>query len=393
MWLRNLSVIFSIVLLTACQTSAVNTSYNSNYENFDRYSQPIDQPASVISRNDKGDLWQVTRTNLKFNKFHIKARVKAEITSYNRYPPHMTAVSKQASPYYYYVLKEVLERGLPSEVALIPVIESLYDPNAYSYGKASGIWQIIPSTAKYLGLKINNWYDGRRDLIHSTDTALDYLERLNKRFKGDWMLTFAAYNGGGGTVSKAMRINREKGLPTDYWSLKLPKETTRYVPKILAVAALVKSPKKYKIELPSIANVPVFNIVKIKGQVDLNKAASLAKLDRSVIDQFNPGFNKGVTSPNGPFRLLVPVHNAQKLQRALSQLNPTKTAEYGAFEIKSAVSLGPVTAHKVHKINNGDTVWDIAKKHKLSVKEILAFNGLSKDSTLRIGSSIKIPTG
>ena len=244
MWLRNLSVIFSVALLAACQTSAVNTSYNSNYENYDRYSQPIDQPARVKSSNEKSDLWQLTRTNLKFNKSHTRARVKAEITSYNRYPPHMTAVTKQASPYYYYVLKEVLARGLPSEVALIPVIESLYDPNAYSYGKASGIWQIIPSTAKYLGLKMNNWYDGRRDLIHSTATALDYLERLNKRFKGDWMLTFAAYNGGGGTVSKAMRINREKGLPTDYWSLKLPRETTRYVPKILAVAALVKSPKK-----------------------------------------------------------------------------------------------------------------------------------------------------
>jgi membrane-bound lytic murein transglycosylase D len=441
MWVRNLIAIVGIAALAGCQTTSVNTSYHSNYANYDRNGMPVQEQSAIANSNLKDDLWQLTRNNLKFSKAQSKARVKAEIKFYNRYPLHMTKVSAQASPYYHYVLKEVLKRGYPSEVALLPVIESLYNPNAYSYGKASGIWQIIPSTATYLGMTIDNWYDGRRDLIHSTQTALDYLERLNKRFDGDWMLTFAAYNGGGGTVSKAMRINKEKGLATDYWSLKLPKETTHYVPKILAIAALVENPRKYNIELPSIANKPYFNIVKLEGQVDLNKAATLANLDREAIDQLNPGFNRGVTSPNGPFRLLIPVKKAQQLQLALNSLDQSQKMDYTRYKIQPGDNLGSIaqqfgskvssikqansmtssklrigktllipnfgenknvaqrntrkksTEHKLHKINNGDTVWDIAKKHKLSVKAILAFNGLSKNSTLKIGSSIKIPRG
>jgi membrane-bound lytic murein transglycosylase D len=441
MLVRNFIVFFSIIVLAGCQTASVNTSYHSNYANYDKNGMPVKEQKAILGTNVKDDLWQLTRENLEFSESYSHPRVKEEIQGYNRYPLHMTKVTAQASPYYHYVLKEVVKRGYPSEVALLPVIESLYNPNAYSYGKASGIWQIIPSTATYLGMTMDNWYDGRRDLIHSTQTALDYLERLNKRFDGDWMLTFAAYNGGGGTVSKAMRINREKGLATDYWSLKLPKETTHYVPKILAIAALVQNPRKYKIDLPSIANKPVFNIVKLEGQVDLNKAAKLASVDREVIDQLNPGFNRGVTSPNGPFRLLIPVNKAQQLQTALNSLDQSQKMDYTRYKIRSGDNLGSIAQqfgskvstikransmtssklrigktilipnfgdnlslagrntgkkanqHKLHKINNGDTVWDIAKKHKLSVKEILAFNGLSKNSTLKIGSSIKIPRG
>lgn len=421
-------------LITGCQTTAVNTSFNSNYQHYDKNGLPINPNASDQSANN--DLWELTRRHLKFTDSYNKARVVNEINYFNRYPLHMTKVSQQALPYYYFVLQEVLKRDLPSEVALVPIIESLYDPTAYSQGKASGIWQFIPSTATYLGIEINDWYDGRRDVITSTNTALDYLSQLNKRFDGDWMLTFAAYNSGGGTVSKAIRKNREKGLPTDYWSIKLPKETTKYVPRILAIAALINTPSQFNIKLPSIANEPYFKEVKLKGQTDLNKIAALASISNEVIQQLNPGFNRNVTAPSGPHRILVPIHKADKLQLAINNLKKTERLNWSQYRVVAGDSLGKIAqqygvstaviksanaltssrikigatllipsyasskiqqqvakSHKTHQINDGDTVWDIAKKHKLSVNEILAFNGLSKSSTLRIGSSIKIPRG
>ena len=433
---KSFLAIFLVIFLAGCKTSAVNTSYDSNYANYDKNGVAI--KAGALNADD--DLWQLTRNNLQFVDVYSQARVVKEINYYNRYPLHMSKVSKQASPYYYYVLQEVLKRDFPAEVALLPVIESLYNPNAYSQGKASGIWQFIPSTATYLGIEINEWYDGRRDVITSTKTALDYLASLNKRFDGDWMLTFAAYNSGGGTVSKAIRKNREKGLATDYWSLKLPKETTHYVPRILAIAALVNDPDKHNIKLPGIANAPYFEVVDLGGQIDLAKVAKMARVNKSQLQLLNSGFNRNVSAPNGPHRILVPKQNADRLVLALSTLDRSERLNWIHYKIKSGDSLGLIAqrygasvrmikdtntlsssrirvgktllipvlkttetyakqlassskAHKIHTINSGDTVWDIAKKHKLSVKEILAFNGLSKNSTLRVGASIKIPRG
>ncbi len=435
-----LTVIF-VLFLAGCKTTAVNTSYVSNYANYDRYGQPIEDlnQLSVPRKN----AWDVTRSKLQLTKEFKHPRVSKEVKSYNSYPLHMTKVSSQAAPFYHYVLQEVLKRSFPSEVALLPVIESMYNPNAYSQGKAAGVWQFIPSTAKYLGIDKNDWYDGRRDIIVSTKTALDYLERYNKRFDGDWLLTFAAYNAGGGTVSKAMRKNRERGLATDYWSLKLPKETTHYVPRILAIAAIVKDPKKYNINIPSIDNTPYFKVIDVKSQIDLAKVAKLSRIKLKKIQLLNSGFNRNITSPTGPHRLLIPVKKAAQLKLALSKINRYEGLNWTKYKVQSRDSLGSIAlrhgvsisaikqtnalansiirvgktllipksintnaspghlaslanesnAHRVYKINNGDTVWEIAKKHKKSVKEILAFNGLSKNSTLRVGGSIKIPQG
>ncbi|MFT5706003.1 MAG: membrane-bound lytic murein transglycosylase D [Oceanospirillaceae bacterium] len=435
MFSKKIIAILFLISLAGCKATAVNTSYNSNYNSFDKNAAPLQQ---FYTNNDinNNDLWQLTRENLQFSDLFDQPRVKKEVKMYNRYPQHMSKVSKQAEPYYYYVLNEVLNRGFPSEVALLPVIESMYNPNAYSYGKASGIWQFIPSTAIYLGININNNYDGRRDLITSTKTALDYLARLNKRFDGDWMLTFAAYNGGGGTVSKAIRKNKEKGMATDYWSLNLPRETTQYVPRILAIADIVHNPRKYKIEIPTIANKPFFKVIKAKGRVDLKKIAKIARIDKSLFQKLNSGFSNNIISTKGLHRILVPVNRASSLTLALNSPANTQYMNATHYKIQPGDSLGMIAqnhgvstralkqvnslsnskirvgktlliptnnnaksaqlaslSHKTHKINNGDTVWDIAKKHKISVNDILAFNGLSKSSTLRIGSEIKIPRG
>lgn len=446
MQIKYFTLLFFTIALAGCQSTSVNTSYESNYSYFGK-SDVADNLSRIekslsAQNNNTDDLWQLTRANLKFSADYNKNRVVKEINFYNNYPKHMSKVSKQASPYYHYVLQEVLKRGYPSEVALLPVVESLYNPAATSYGKAAGIWQFIPSTATYLGISINSWYDGRRDVITSTQTALDYLASLNKRFDGDWMLTFAAYNAGGGTVSNAIKRNKKQNKATDYWSLDLPKETMQYVPRLLAISALVQQPNKYNIALPSIANTPYFSVVKSGGQIDLNKVTQLANINKEILKKLNPGFKRRVTAPNGPHRILVPVEHAEKLELSLKSLNKKDRLDWDEYKVKSGDSLGLIAQrfgvsvkmiqsanslnsykirigktllipmlgtetksntgqqlaktkanHKTHKINNGDTVWDIAKKHKLSVQSILALNGLSSKSKLKVGTSIKIPRG
>ncbi len=441
MQLAKILIIFlSSLLIISCQSIAVNTSYVSNYNGYDKNGLPIKTKGGAINAISTTDLWHKTRSNFKLTDDFQHARVIEEIKFFNRFPRHMKKVSEQANPFYFYVLQEVMKRDLPSEVALLPVIESLYNPNAYSSGKASGIWQFIPSTAKYLGIEMNEWYDGRRDLITSTQTALDYLERYNKRFDGDWLLTFAAYNSGGGTVSKAIRKNKEKGLPTDYWSLKLPAETSKYVPRILAISAIVNTPQAYNVSLPSIPDQPYFNIVDLGSQIDLNKVAKMARLKKDHLLLLNAGFSHSVTPPRGPHRVLVPVKSAAGLELALASINKSERMNWTRYIVKSGDNLGSIankystsvsiikqvnsltssklrinkkllipialalnssrskaktrsSRHKIHKINNGDTVWDIAKKHKITVRQILAYNGLSKNSTLRVGAALKIPQG
>jgi len=397
------------------------------------------QPSSkVVSPEKKDDLWDITRENFEFTDSYNKPRVLSQIKYYSSYPPHLLKVSAQATPFYHYILNEILDRGFPAEVAVLPVIESLYDPTAYSTSKASGIWQFIPSTATYLGIEINDWYDGRRDVITSTQTALDYLERLNKRFDGDWMLTFAAYNGGGGTVSRAIRKNKEKGLPTDYWSLNLPKETTSYVPKILAISALIEAPEQYGLVLPSIADEAYFKEITVKRPINLNKLASLSKVEQEDITMLNAGFLKNITLLSGTHKLLVPIEHSETIVTNVTTLEQSSPFELVKYKVKSGDVLGRIASrygssikmikelnnmssskirvgktllipmldasnnntqllasnsksHKVHKINNGDTFWGLARRHNTSVKKLLSANGLSKNTTLRIGSSIKIP--
>ncbi len=425
MFLKNLFSVLLITLLAACSSTSTNTDTN-------------EKNSEIVGSDKSNDLWDITRENFEFTDSYSEPRVLSEIKYYSSYPPHLLKVSAQATPFYHYILNEILDRGLPAEVAILPVIESLYDPTAYSTGKASGIWQFIPSTATYLGIEINDWYDGRRDVITSTQTALDYLESLNKRFDGDWMLTFAAYNGGGGTVSRAIRKNKEKGLPTDYWSLKLPKETTNYVPKILAISALIDNPEQYDLVLPSIANEAYFEEITINRPINLNKLASLSKVDQEDLTLLNAGFLKNITLLNGTHKLLVPIDKSEAIASNVETLEQGSPFELARHKVRSGDVLGKIAAHygssvkmikelnnmsssririgktllipmldasnsntqllasnskkhKVYKINNGDTFWGLARRHNTSVTKLLTANGLSKNTTLRIGSSIKIP--
>ena len=207
---------------------------------------------------------------------------------------------------------------MPAEIALLPIVESAYDPFAYSHGRAAGLWQFVPATGKRFGLKQDWWYDGRRDILDSTAAALDYLQYLHKRFKGDWLLALAAYNSGEGTVSKAQRKNRKKGKPVGFWDLALPGETRDYVPKLIALKQLVATPSVYGIKLEGVPNRPYFAVVETAAQIDLAVAADLAGLELDKLYRLNPGFNQWATSPDGPHRLLIPVDQADMFRQAVA---------------------------------------------------------------------------
>ncbi|MDW1632071.1 transglycosylase SLT domain-containing protein, partial [Vibrio sp. Y176] len=196
---------------------------------------------------------------------------------------------------------------LPMELALLPVVESSFDAFAYSHGSAAGLWQFVPGTGKMMGLEQNYWYDGRRDVAASTDAALDYLVQLNERFDGNWEHAIAAYNSGGGRVSSAIRKNKKLGKPVDFFSLDLPKETSSYVPKLLALADVVANQEKYGIDIPSIPNKPVLTLVDPKEQLDLAIAADYAGIGVKELQSYNPAYNQWSTAPEGPHQLLIPV--------------------------------------------------------------------------------------
>ncbi len=262
---------------------------------------------------------------------------------------------------------------MPAELALLPAVESAFRPFAYSSGRAAGIWQFIPSTGRGFGLKQNWWYDGRRDVVASTRAALDYLKQLNRQFDGDWQLALAAYNSGAGTVRSAIRKNKRQGKPSDFWSLKLPKETKKYVPRLLAISEIFGHPEKYNISLLTIPDEPYFATVDIQSQLDLALAAQMAELSIQEIYQLNSGYNRWATDPEGPHQLHLPIEKADTFLTRLSQLPDEKRVSW-----------------KRYKIRRGDSLSVIAKKHGTTAKLLKQVNKLS-DSKIRAGKHLLIP--
>ena len=318
------------------------------------------------------DLWDRIRNGFALTLEDNK-RVKQQLNWYKRHPSYMNRVAQRGERYLFYIVDQIEARNIPLEIALLPIVESAFDPFAYSHGRASGMWQIIPNTGKGLGLKQNWWYDGRRDVVASTDAALNYLEQLNKRFDGDWLLALAAYNSGGGNVSKAIRKNKKRGKPVDFWHLDLPKETKAYVPKLIALAKLIKNPEQYGLDLYSIANKPYFQVVNTESQIDLAQAAELADIDMAVLYHLNPGFNRWATDPKGPHQLLIPIGKAEGFEQKLSAIPLQERITWDRYTIKS-----------------GDSISTIAAKHKISVASLKSINGL-KSSRIRAGKTLMVP--
>ena len=308
--------------------------------------------------------------------------VDREVDSYLNQPEYLDRIFQRGGRYLHYIVGEIDRRGMPMELALLPVVESAFNPVAYSRSRASGLWQFIPSTGKHFGLQQTWWLDERRDVIKSTDAALTYLQYLSQYFNGDWFLAIAAYNGGEGNVSRAVQRNAAAGRPTDFFSLNLRAETRAYVPKLLAIRRIVANPRAYGLEFEPIPNQPFFEIVDPGRQVHLGQAATAAGLSRDDLFALNPAYNRMMTPPHGPHRLLLPVANAAQLRVALAA-DPT-VAAFASNEVSE-----PVTTDR-HVVRRGDTLSTISRRYGVSVAALREANGLNS-STIHPGQSVLIP--
>ncbi len=302
------------------------------------------------------------------------ARMKRHMDWYVRHPRHLEQVSDRARRYLHYIVSEVQRRDIPGELALLPIVESAFDPFAYSHGRAAGVWQFIPSTGKAYGLHQDWWHDGRRDIRSATNAALDYLEYLAGRFDGDWMLALASYNSGAGTVRKAIRKNSKKGLPTDFWSLDLPKETRAYVPKLIAISYLLEHRDQFDIAWKPVEDAPYFAAVPTGGQIDLSQVAELAETDLDEIYRLNPQFNRWATHPDGPHEVLIPATQEVIYQQNLAELADDARLKWNRYVVRS-----------------GDSLISIARKHNITADVVRSANQLSSN-TIYAGQQLLIPS-
>ncbi|WP_169923990.1 LysM peptidoglycan-binding domain-containing protein [Sulfurifustis variabilis] len=319
------------------------------------------------------DLWSRIRNGFRIPKLESPLIAQHE-RWFTENAEFREAMFDRSKLYLYFIVEEVEKRGMPMEIALLPAIESAYKPYAYSRAKASGLWQFIPSTGKLYGLKMNWWYDGRRDVIAATRAALDYLQKLHDDFDGDWHLAIAAYNAGEGRVMRAIDWNRKRGLPTTYEHLrKLKPETKHYVPKLMAMVNLVSDPARYGVALPEIPNEPYFVKVDVGSQVDLGVIARLTDMEAQELHYINAGYMRWATDPDGPHRLLVPVDKKDVLLAGLSSLPEKERVQW-----------------RHHQVRRGDTLHGIARRYNISVSAIKTANKL-RTSLLRVGQSLLLP--
>ncbi len=400
------------------------------------------------------DVWQRIRADLKLDRQLSQSVVQEKLAFYSRKQEFLDRVSERARPYLFHIVEEIHKRNMPMELALLPIVESAFQPFAYSRSRASGIWQFIPSTGVRYGLKQNWWYDGRRDIVEATRAALDYLEKLNAEFNGDWLLALAAYNAGELNVQRAIDQNLKAGRATDFFSLPLPRETRGYVPSLLAVSELLANAERYDAHWTPIPNQPYFAVAQINGQIELATAAKLTNLSREEFRNLNPGFSQWATDPDGPHRLLVPVGMAEEFKQAVAQLPPVERVKWQQHVVRNGENLGsisqryhtsvdalrqannlrgtliragqtlvipdgnrgsvsaPVAARNtseppavakppipvaatgatVYTVARGDSLWSISRKHDIRVVQLCAWNNLSPRATLRTGQKLKLQT-
>ena len=292
-------------------------------------------------------------------------------------PDYLKRMFERSQKYLFHIVEEVQKRDMPTEIALLPMIESAYNPQANSTSRAAGIWQFIPSTGKHFGLKQNWWVDNRRDVTAATNAALDYLQKLHGMF-GAWDLALAAYNAGEGTVQRAINRNRAQGLPTDYQSLNLPPETRNYVPKLQAIKNIVTNPEKFGLTLNNIPNRPYFARVTTPKQIDAKLAAQLAEISYDEFTSLNPSYNRPVimassTSTGEKHQLLLPVWAAERFAENLANYDK------------------PLTNWQTYNAKRGERMDNIAQKFGMNVAQLRNINGLPASNKLRNSQAMLVP--
>jgi membrane-bound lytic murein transglycosylase D len=405
-----------------------------------------DVPATeaVVEAAPPSDLLERVRSGLALGK-HYNSRIDKEADYYARNPQYVERVFDRASPYLHYIVHEVEARGLPMELALLPIIESAFQPYAYSHANASGLWQFIASTGSRFQLKQDWWYDGRRDIVAATGAALDYLTYLHDLLDGDWLNAIAAYNCGEANVMRAIRKNRAAGKRVDFWNLKLPAETRGYVPRLLAITRIVADPGEYGLAIDGIPDTPYFEKVETGGQISIEVAGELAGISTEEMYELNPAYHRWATDPSGPYIMLVPVESAAAFRTNLLQLTPdqrlrverytvrqgdtvasiaarfgttsqhlqelnslgnaTKLAVDSELRVPSAVKALPENVRTaaarvdsrlpggvraVHVVKRGETLSGIARRHNMGLSTLARINGIGTTSTLRVGQRLRL---
>jgi membrane-bound lytic murein transglycosylase D len=430
------------------QTQPYADSEQVNPELMPKVAEQLSEVVASLPDPSPIHAWDRMRQNFTLT-IPNNSRINKELNWYKKHPKYIQRIQQRAAPFLYFILEEIEKRDIPAEIALLPAVESAFQPFAYSPGRAAGIWQFIPSTGRYFGLKQNWWYDGRRDVVSSTHAALNYLQRLSEQFDGDWELALAAYNSGGGTVRNAIKRNLKRGKSTDYWSLKLPEETSAYVPRLLALAKIFKDAESYGIELDPIADEAYFATVDIRSQLDLALVAEMADIPIQELYLLNAGFNRWATDPDGPHQLTLPIDRMEQFNQKLAALPQEKRLSWKRYKIKSGDSLSviarrhgttaklikqvnklrgnkiragkhlliPVSSKNIdhyvyaqdqrkaaiqnrsrkgtkrhHRVQSGESLWTIARAHNVSYKKLAVWNGMAPGDPLKVGQSLVIWT-
>lgn len=340
--------------------------------------------------NRQHNVWNRVYQGFQFKDHSRNAKVQRYAKDFSRNPKRIQRLADRSADYMYMVVNELNRRKMPTELALLPFVESAYRNNAYSHAGAAGMWQFIPATGRTYGLKQTRSYDARLDSHQATRAAFDYLQKLHRQFKGDWFLALASYNAGEYRVQKEILKNRRLGKRTDYWSLDLPKETRNYVPRLLAYKEIFKKPRSYNVQLRGIPNSPALARISVNKAVDLRKAAANAGVPTDQLLAMNSGFLHGITTPRYSNQITLPRRHAGRLNKVIQQLPPAadvhnKRSRYAKYSKKKR-------RYVYHKVRSGDNLYRIARKHGTTVKKLKRLNKM-RSSRIWPGKRLKVAKG
>ncbi|WP_110656042.1 transglycosylase SLT domain-containing protein [Salinicola halimionae] len=360
------SLLLSVMPVTAIAGSGVDVQASAPPRTF--------WSSLTLQKHRTPDAWLRLRKEFRLSHETANPRVAEWLEWYRDHPQHVERVAAQAKPWLRWVTLQLKSRDLPGEIALLPFIESGYDPTATNPGGAAGLWQFMPATGDAMGLSRTAWYDGRHDVVAATAAAMSYIQQQADRwYDGDLLLALAAYNAGAGTVNSAREAAANRGEPIDYWHLRLPAETMAYIPRLLALSEVIAQPEQYGVVLPTIPDSAQFAQVATDGPLTLSLAAELAGVDPQTLRQLNPGFKRASTRPRDDATILVPVAVKQHFLANLAALPASER-----------------TALNRYVVRRGDTLSGIAARFGASVGEIRRENDL-RGSTIRIGQTLAVP--
>jgi membrane-bound lytic murein transglycosylase D len=432
------ALLIILLCLTACQQTPDISATKPKAVEINKEESALFTEVELIEKStetliakqpfEHDDVWQRIRSQLTI-AVPDNARVEKWRKYYLSHPNFMVTISKRAEPFLLYIVEELEKRNMPVELALLPIVESSYLPHGLSNKNAVGLWQFTPVAAERFNLDNNWWYEGRRDVAESTRAALDYFEFFHRTLGQDWLNAIAAFNSGEGRVGRAIKKNKKSNLPSDFWSLKLPSETSDFVPKLLAIADILKRSKELNYTFTPIQNSPAVELININSQLDLTLAAKWANIEVHKLLRLNPGLNRWATAPNIPYQMLLPAAAADSFKSKLTTTHKKEWLQWDRYQVKSGDSLGkianqyiidvksikklnqlnsdiirigqwlivPLTKNDslpwqlaktnkkklIYTVRSGDNLWDISQKYKVRVQDIIRWNKIASNSFLQ----------